>query len=285
MEVDEDATLEELAAALERADVEEIAEALEEALKEGWTVAIALALEAAENAFQNGATPQETIGVMRSEVTRVFPRRVTPQLNEAVEMTYRIGQREVNAGGISQAGRESINMMNNTSAFWVDNHWERHVQDRIRGVGGDVIEEGLGAFRGGRRFAESSLGQEFGKSQSYWELMSNSVTTRTRELSHIDGFVQRGVEEVEINAVLDSRTSCVCRTLDGTRFDTETLASFKEEMMDADSPEDITNNVSPWLPCSRVQSLKSQGPEALADAGVVSPPFHGHCRSTLTVPL
>jgi hypothetical protein len=159
------------------------------------------------------------------------------------------------------------------------------VQRRIQSVSGEALRDGLGAFRSGRQFAESRLGQQFSKSQSYWELLSNATATRTRELAHIDGFVQAGVEEVEINAVLDSRTSCICRTLDGTRIPVEALAEFKGEMLATDDPTEIKEEVSPWLECSRVRSLKAQGPEALADAGVVAPPFHGHCRSTLSVPI
>jgi len=56
-------------------------------------------------------------------------------------------------------------------------------------------------------------------------------------------------------------------------------------MLSTDDPTEIKEEVSPWLPCKQIRTLERQGPEALADAGVVAPPFHGHCRSTLSVPI
>jgi len=283
MEVDEEPTLEELAAMLERADTEQVAVALAAALQVGWEQQVERALALAVE--QQVRTLQAFTAILQDQLRSQMRRAVARDVRVAVESLYAIGQREVGSPGLTPAGRRTITFMDDYTTFWVENHYDRFVQRRIQSVSRDALQEGLSAFRAGRQFADSPLGRQFSKSQSYWELLANATATRTRELAHIDGFVQAGVEEVEINAVLDSRTSCICRTLDGTRIPVEALAEFKEEMLSTDDPTEIKEEVSPWLECSRIQALKRQGPEALADAGVVAPPFHGHCRSTLSVPL
>lgn len=283
-EVDDETTLEEAAALLDRIDTEQVALLLAAALQQGWENQVRRAMIRASNALQGGATEEEAIGLMRAELSGPMRARAAGPVREAVRSFYRIGQREVGLQGIGPTGTRTVGFMDDFTLFWIENHYERHVQERIRRVGAQNFRQGVGAFRSGQNFAESALGQQFSKSQSYWELLSNSVATRTREFSHIDGFVERGVEEVEVDAVLDVRTSCICRALNGTSFPVEDLQSHKEEMMNADTPEQVKDR-SPWLSCERVRSLKAAGTDALIDAGVVSPPFHGHCRSSLIRPI
>jgi len=278
-------TLEELAAILDRADTEEVAGALAVALQGAWAGQVATALSTADEALEGGATVQEAIGTMRRSLSTGMRRQSQPQVELSVELLYRIGQREAGTPGLGAQATPTISFEEDFTTFWVENHYDRFVQDRIRSVSEQNFRDGLGAFRSGRNFAESRLGQEFGKSQSYWELLANSTATRTRELSHIDGFAERGIEEVFIDAVLDARTSCICRTLDETRFAVEDLIEWKQEMLEASDPVQIKETVSPWLPCETIQRLEAQGPEALLRRNIVSPPFHGHCRSRLSIPV
>lgn len=285
MEVTEDqSTLEQLAAAADQLETEEVALALAAALQLGYERQVQAGLQAASEALSAGATADEALGAMRMHLTVDFLGLVRPQVRQASRMLYEIGQRQVGASGIGQAGQEVIEFTEQNSAFWIRNHYDRFLTDRIRSIGAENFREGVGAFRSGRQFAQSSLGQQFGKSQSYWELLSNAVATRTRELSHIDGFAKVGADEAQIDAVLDRRTSCICRTLDGTSFPVEVLQQYRDQMVGS-GPEEIKQEVSPWLSCERVRSLEAQGVEALAEAGVVAPPFHGHCRSSLIRPI
>jgi len=283
-EVEEEPTLEEIAAAIDQADTERVAIALALILQSAWENRVQAALVIANQAIESGATIDEAIGAMQAELGTPMRQQVEQQMQSGVRILYRIGNREVQSPDVGPRRQRTIRHMDNSSLFWVENHYERFVQERIRDVSEQNFREGLGAFRSGRNFAKSQLGRQFSKSQSYWELLANSTATRTRELAHMDGFIEQGVDP-EISAVLDARTSCICRTLDGTQLPVEVLAEHKNAVLDAESPEEVKEDVSPWLPCSRIRTLEAQGPEALAEAGVVNPPYHGHCRSALIRPL
>jgi len=284
METEDEPTLEELLAILDRAETEQVAAALASALMLGWSRQVQQAMQVASQALQGGAKPQEVIGIMQVRLSGPLRNRVSGDVQQGVRALYQIGQREVGASGVSEIGERTISSSTRNTLYWVENHHDRFVQERIRSLSNESVRDGLGTFRSGRRFASSKLGQQFQKSRSYWELLSNATATRTRELSHIYGFVSHGVVEVVIDATIDARTSCICRTLDRTRLPVEALAEWKEEMLEAGDPDDI-KSISPWLSCERIRTLEAQGAQALIDEGVVSPPFHGHCRSRLSRPI
>jgi hypothetical protein len=275
--------LEQLAAEADRADIEEVALALAVALQAEWGRGVEEALIVAVRLSENGAPQSEILGSFRQRLGPQFARQSNPLTQVAVELFYEIGTREVGEPQ-SPMGEPSAEFGRRYTQFWIENHYDRFVQDRIRSVSEENFRQGLGAFRSGQSFAESRLGREFSKSQSYWELLSNATATRTRELAHIDEFERQGIEEVMVDAVIDVRTSDICRTLDGTRFSLGQLTEHRDEIISAEDPTDVTDR-SPWLSAERIRSLEAQGPKALAEAGVVSPPFHGHCRSRLSVPL
>lgn len=281
-ETDDDPTLEELAAALDRAEVEEVALALAAALQVAWEQQVEAALTVAVQ--QDVRTVSALLQVMSQQLSAPLRSAARPRIRTAVESIYVIGRNETGAGPVGAPGQRSVQFMDDYGTFWVENHFDRFTRRRIQSVSDDAVQDGLGAFRSGQRFANSRLGGAFSKSQSYWELLSNATATRTRELAHIDGYASQGIEEVFIDAVLDARTSCICRTLNGTRLPVEGLVGHKQDLMDTGSPEEV-KEVSPWLKCSRIRTLEAQGPQALLDAGIASPPYHGHCRSRLSVPL
>lgn len=284
--MEDEATDEELAALFDQLGFEEVAAFIAAALQSAWQMQVQVALQRAVEAREGGSTPQEVIGVFRTALTRELADQAATDVRDGIEVSYRRGFNEVTVGPNQFAARNraSVSFMQDYSLFWVRNHYDSTVQERIRGVGADAVDDGLGAFRSGRAFADSKLGQQFSKSQSYWELLSNAVTTRTRELSHVDKFIASDIDEVMIDAVLDARTSCICRTLDGTRIPVSALEDYRDELVNADSPAQI-KETSPWLSCEEVQRLESQGVNALVDQGIISPPYHGHCRSRLSVPL
>jgi len=166
MEVDEEPTLEELAAMLERADTEQVAVALATALQVGWERQVEAALAIAVE--EQVRTLEAFTAILEDQLRGQMRRAVSQDVRVAVESLYGIGQREVGVSGLTSAGQRTITFMDDYTTFWVENHYNRFVQQRIQSVSQGALQEGLGAFRAGRQFADSPLGQQFSKSQSYW---------------------------------------------------------------------------------------------------------------------
>lgn len=280
-------TFEELAAALERGDVEELAAALEGALAVAWGEQVRQAIRDAQEALASGqdVDQAELIGVMRRRLTQDLTRSVAESVRLGVEATYQVGREEAGSGGLfTPVDRRALAALEDDTLFWVGTHYDSEVRARLTGMAEETFKEGIGNFQQAQRLQDSALGERFTRSQSYWEVLANAVTTRTREFGHIQGFVERGQEAAVVDAVLDVRTSCVCRALDGVRYPVAALVEQRDAIIASETPE-ATKAISPWLSCPEVERLVAEGPEALIAAGVVIPPYHGNCRSVLSRPI
>lgn len=277
-----------IAAGREQARTEEVAALLERLLRQEWDRSTTTALEeiAATLEQQGGQMARdevdELIGQMRPFLQSQLRSAVQTGVATAVETSYSIGQEAVSveaAASLNVTDRRVQNFLSDNATFWVGNHYDQQVQERIRDAADEVFEnEGgvLGRRKAARKFRDA-FGQQFQKSESYWRMLSNDVTTKSREFGRVEGFVKAGIEEYMIDAILDRRTSDICRTLDGKVFDVEQAVEHRDAVVSADEPEAIKEQ-SPWLEAEVIEPLSN---EELAERGVLTPPFHGNCRTSL----
>ena len=161
--------------------------------------------------------------------------------------------------------------------YWVRHHYDRHLAEDVLSLGEQAILEGMSRREAGRLFREA-LGRRLGQSQLYWEMFANHVVTRSQELGRVEGYERAGVRYLQIRAVLDHRTSCICRNLHGRIIEVDKAARLARRLVAADDPEDV-KRIAPWEPCERVMGVPSaELPEHLA-----LPPYHFGCRTRTVV--
>lgn len=186
---------------------------------------------------------------------------------------------------------------------------------RARGIVQDGLKKGLGKVEIARslRTALPEAWQKFGA--NYFKAVSSVAVSRGRSYSEVSGYVEVGIESLEVQAVLDERTTEICRCLDGQIIDTHVVSQQIVGAMNVASPEDI-KDASPFLRESfnKETGLKEivtanngtkiaevlrsgvgraddrgqfnmlrQG-NGLADANIGPPPYHHLCRSW-TIPV
>lgn len=160
-------------------------------------------------------------------------------------------------------------------------------------------------------------GYSLGQSRSYFNVVSSAVVARSRSYSQLATFRSAGFTMYIVSAVLDEKTTEICRYLDGKVLEVERGLSAFDSVDGLSNPSDVKFE-QPWL---RERKIRS-GPDAgkggifipqrdgsqlraavidkpafgtrdqvgsyrgmnanqLADASIGSPPYHGHCRSTV----
>jgi len=264
----------------EMARSEEIQALLRQILQEEWGTAVEEATQAALDAIAGGeGSVGEALAAMQGALGNGFRQRVSDAVIQSVEASYTVGQEGVDvsvAGNINVTDRRAQRWLQEDSMYWIGSHYDRQLRDRLREKAEEAIGDGdgLGRRRAGQLFQEE-FSEEFGQSNTYWELMSNHVTTRSREFGRVEAFVKAGVEKYQIDAVLDRRTSEICEYLDGKVFDVSDAVAVRDELMGSEEPQDV-KDTAPWL---EPETLTNLSPSALAERGVVIPPFHAHCRS------
>jgi hypothetical protein len=170
---------------------------------------------------------------------------------------------------------KTLKWLKNDSTYWIGTYYDRELQDAIQKNIEWTIQQGMSKSEAGT-YLRQMFGEQFQKSQSYWEGLSNHIVTRTREFGKIAGYQAGGIQKVEYRALLGPHTCDICLELNGTIFDVGQLIDQRDAIMAAATPE-AAKEVAPWL---KLEDIKGLNPAELAEKGVVMPPVHFHCHCT-----
>lgn len=159
-----------------------------------------------------------------------------------------------------------------------------HTSDVIRKV---VLESGLPIKEAALKLEEEirgALGLDFGKAiptqfaanpQSYFEIVASNAAVQASNLGRMIAMEDAGVEKYRIVAILDRRTSTICRALDGKEFAVSNGMEAVKSFNKVQSIEDLEN----------VMGFSKDGSvPKWAGEGKGFPPYHHKCR-TLVVPV
>lgn len=115
------------------------------------------------------------------------------------------------------------------------------------------------------------------KSVPYWRVVANAAASRSYHYGVLKAAQFQGFTGYRFVAILDERTSEICRELNGTEYFVADAVNKFEMVAGSDDPDEV-KRVFPWV---NVNDVRGQNSDALRDMGVMVPPLHGNCRSTL----
>lgn len=174
---------------------------------------------------------------------------------------------------------EARQWLANNTVYWVGNYYESQLGETIaETVRHLAIEQGLGREEVGKQL-KNILGDQFKKSDTYWRGLAATAIERGRNFGGVQSMVEAQVEEYEILAVMDERTSPICRFMNGKVFRVEHAVALRDAVINAKSPEDI-KKIHPWRQLKEVQGWDTK---KLASGGMALPPYHYFCRTTYIV--
>ena len=184
--------------------------------------------------------------------------------------------------------------------------------ERARGIVSSGLERGLGRDDIAADLADE-LETAVGRGESYWQVVAGAFAGNARSYSLVSSFGDAGIKRLRYSAVLDAVTSDVCRFLDGRVFEVPAARKLLDSVATMDDPEDVVA-ARPWASLGKdadgnpylyyrqgdsrqvIAQVDRSGvgadddkgeysdamsDDALAAAGVMVPPMHGSCRSTL----
>lgn len=173
---------------------------------------------------------------------------------------------------------------------WIGDLWSTHLSSRMDAtVRREALARGLGREDVGKILKGVVTG-DFpwvrvpktwnGTVSQYFTNLAGTVRTHASSFGAISTMADAGVEQYEFFAVMDERTSEVCRYMNGKRFSVRSAQSLIGRMLRAEDPDEF-KRAARWRSLNDVQRIGEGGEEALAAAGVQLPPLHGLCRSVV----
>lgn len=208
-----------------------------------------------------------------------------------------------------------------SQSIYVTNEYGRHAaafSATARKIVADGLSQGLRAEYITEDLIAAAKANGLNKPKEYWNVYSYATMNRARTNTQLVTFKEAGFTHYRFVAVMDERTSDICRALDG-RVWTVSGALQKFSSVDAASPYsyDAVKDVLPWVRNRKADSGETEmyvkyrdGSEfvvgsisrsgvgtsddagdyshmassaSLEAAGIMMPPLHGRCRSTVEV--
>ncbi len=201
------------------------------------------------------------------------PAAVLNDLNEALYL----------AGAVEGAGKRlkftlgppdyrALELVGQQNYFWLREHYSSDVQAGFEGLLNQAYAEGWSRDRLTtalqQHFADLKVGE-----RDYFNGVADHSVRKLREIGRVAGYERAGIQSVKVRAILDERTSDICRCLNGRIIPVATLADQRERILNA-SGKDELKQAQPWL---RDLNALSSLPDHFG-----LPPYHFRCR-TVTV--
>lgn len=166
----------------------------------------------------------------------------------------------------------AINAMRN-NFYWVGKEFNKDFSDRLK----DIIES---AFRGevARSELAERLKEEFAselkQSVKYFEGVSDHIISQNQNISTVNQARKYGVEYYKVVAVMDSRTSAICRSMNGRLIPAEHIERQCDNIMNA---KDMASKkaAAVWA------KAPYYGRSDKMDSNFGMPPYHFKCRTEI----
>lgn len=113
-------------------------------------------------------------------------------------------------------------------------------------------------------------------------ISANLTTSRLASYGFLSSAVMYGVTKYQLQAVLDERTSDICRALDGRIFEVRRSFDYLDRVLRVTNPEEL-KTIAPFVSGTKasIEHLRGTSDDDLAAEGVMVPPFHPYCRTIL----
>jgi len=162
-----------------------------------------------------------------------------------------------------------------STKYFTNNYFNSQVVPKLQKIVQETITNGTledTAFKALQKTLSDRL-----NSVPYWRVVANSAASRGYHYGAVKAGIVVGKRAYKIVAVLDDRTTEVCRAMHGREFwlaDADVLVTRI-----AAAEKDQIKVVAPWV--TSADDVKDKTVSELKDKGAIMPPLHPNCRSTI----
>lgn len=215
---------------------------------------------------------------MSNTMDQIQTRSVNAHLENVIETTIVRGAKQVGGGDAIQFATLKNTIKEkivSSTAYYTNKFFNTQVVPNIEKLAKKVIEDQKITSRAAYDILRNKVSEHY-KSVPYYDLVANGAVSRGYHYGLVKGGWYAGFTKVRFAAVMDNKTSAICEGMDGSMWSIESALNAVEKRAMA-APEDL-KNVAPWLTEEQFVEMSNKD---LEQAGVIVPPLHARCRSTL----
>ena len=188
------------------------------------------------------------------------------------KMDYSLGDKDLGA----------LQSLQDFNCWWVRGKVVDKTKDIIQELAKETLENGDTRAVFAEKL-QTALLNDVKETKQYFELLADHVLTKTQNMGHVSGYEEAGVEYVRIVAVLDNRTSLICRTLHDRIFEVKSFRKQYDNIISAAKKRDIdgVKAAQPMLDAKTAANITNMiSTKEFEKMGFKMPPYHFHCRTT-----
>lgn len=232
--------------------------------------------------------------MIRTKLGSEFSILLDDPVKNFCDLAYKISSEESQFKGInisfSPQDQKNIDLVKRQQVFWLRNHYDSSVSQRMQ----EVLTQSLADDLTTDELADQ-LQSEFKEvmkgSRVYFEGLAEHTGLRIREFGRLKNYEKIGAKFYKIVAVMDERTSDICRALNGKIFPLKPALDSMDAMFQVNekmSFEDAKNElkrIAPFVKDSQIEYNNSGDPIGINGSHTPFPPFHWRCRTRTVVVL
>ena len=180
---------------------------------------------------------------------------------------------------LDDADLGALDTLSNFNGWYIRDKFSKDTSDIINRELGDLLERG-GTKREFAQTLETALEDHVTDSKQYWELLADHTLTKIQNMGHVSGYETAGVQYVKIVAVIDNKTTPICRTMNGKIFKVADFRKQYDKIIRAAEKHDL-KAYKAAQPMISGKAMKGEiSDEDIKRLGIKLPPYHFRCRTT-----
>lgn len=203
---------------------------------------------------------------------------------EAGHSAYLIGKKAVGIDfSLTQPDTNALAILEDQALSWVRDSYENNISAELNAAIQGYFQQGQTRIELSDNLETLLAEAKRPKMMGYFDLLADHIATRIGEMGHVSGYEEAGIDSVEVVAVLDDRTSDICRHMHGRIIPVSTLVRQRDLLLDAAKRHDFdaTKRAQPMLSGAKAMDILSMGRTTdITGSGVALPPYHFRCRTT-----
>lgn len=119
------------------------------------------------------------------------------------------------------------------------------------------------------------------RNEKYFRTLADTLTSKAGEYGRISGYEESQIQYMQIVAMLDDRTTSICRRMHGRIIPVKAAAKQRDQVLAAmeDGDYELANDLHRFVKTKNMDKLSGSTSGILA-SGVILPPYHFGCRTT-----
>lgn len=180
---------------------------------------------------------------------------------------------------LDDADLGALNTLDEFNGWYIRDKFSKDTSDIINRELSDLLERG-GTKREFAQTLETALEDHVTESKQYWELLADHTLTKIQNMGHVSGYETAGVQYVKIVAVIDNKTTPICRQMNGKIFKVADFRKQYDKIIHAAEKHDL-KAYKAAQPMVSGKAMKGEiTDKEIEKLGIKLPPYHFRCRTT-----